>query len=180
MITYAVMSRCAGNEPHRLIAASIGCAVPADPHAYGYLSEHHAFGENEKVAGDVAEDLFRRGVCLPSSSSLTVAPVMAVVPLVTLPRIPVRVCAETELANDMLKTIAMQTTQLLELLMHKNINSHHMNGRQDWKKTNVCKVRDDLIRIQLEFAENSLILGSRCPVSAIYGVGSWIVTTVPR
>ncbi|MDD5496265.1 MAG: arginine decarboxylase, pyruvoyl-dependent, partial [Candidatus Omnitrophica bacterium] len=57
MITYAVMSRCSACEPHRLIAASIGCAVPADPQAYGYLSEHHAFGENEKVAGDYAEDL---------------------------------------------------------------------------------------------------------------------------
>ncbi len=57
MIAFAVMSRCCSNEPHRLIAASIGCAVPADTHAYGYLSEHHAFGENEKVAGDLAEDL---------------------------------------------------------------------------------------------------------------------------
>lgn len=57
MITFAVMSRCAGNEPHRLIAASIGCAVPADKNAYGYLSEHHAFGQNEKVSGDLAEDL---------------------------------------------------------------------------------------------------------------------------
>jgi arginine decarboxylase len=57
MMTFAVMSRCASNEPHRLIAASIGCAVPADPNAYGYLSEHHAFGQNEKVAGDLAEDL---------------------------------------------------------------------------------------------------------------------------
>src|SRR3989338_7278791 len=57
MITYAVMSRCSGSEPHRLIAASIGCAAPADPHAYGYLSEHHAFGQNEKFAGDYAEDL---------------------------------------------------------------------------------------------------------------------------
>ena len=57
MITYAVMSRCNGNETHRLIAASIGCAVPADRQAYGYLSEHHAFGQNEKVAGDLAEDL---------------------------------------------------------------------------------------------------------------------------
>ena len=57
MITFAVMSRCFSCEPHRLIAASIGCAVPADPHAYGYLSEHHAFGQNEKVAGDLAEDL---------------------------------------------------------------------------------------------------------------------------
>jgi arginine decarboxylase len=57
MITFTVLSRCASCEPHRLIAASIGCAVPADPHAYGYLSEHHAFGQNEKVAGDFAEDL---------------------------------------------------------------------------------------------------------------------------
>lgn len=57
MITYTVMSRCSGSEPHRLIAASIGCAVPADSNAYGYLSEHHAFGQNEKVAGDFAEDL---------------------------------------------------------------------------------------------------------------------------
>jgi len=57
MITFTVMSRCASNEPHRLVAASVGCAVPANPHAYGYLSEHHAFGQNEKVAGDFAEDL---------------------------------------------------------------------------------------------------------------------------
>ena len=57
MITYAVVARCSSSEPHRLIAASVGCAVPADTHAYGYLSEHHAFGQNEKVAGDIAEDL---------------------------------------------------------------------------------------------------------------------------
>lgn len=57
MITFTVMSRCASNEPHRLIAASVGLAVPGDPNAYGYLSEHHAFGQNEKTAGDFAEDL---------------------------------------------------------------------------------------------------------------------------
>jgi arginine decarboxylase len=57
MITFAVVSRCTSNEPHRLIAASIGCAVPADQNAYGYLSEHHSFGQNEKIAGDFAEDL---------------------------------------------------------------------------------------------------------------------------
>ena len=57
MITFVVMSRCSSNEPHRLIAASIGCAKPADPNAYGYLSEHHAYGQTEKVAGDYAEDL---------------------------------------------------------------------------------------------------------------------------
>lgn len=57
MLTFVVMARCSSNEPHRLIAASIGCAVPADPQAYGYLSEHHGYGQSEKVAGDFAEEL---------------------------------------------------------------------------------------------------------------------------
>ena len=57
MVTFVVLARCFSNEPHRLIASSIGCAKPADPNAYGYLSEHHAFGETEKVAGDFAEDI---------------------------------------------------------------------------------------------------------------------------
>jgi len=57
MLTFVVMARCSSNEPHRLIASSIGCAKPADPKAYGYLSEHHAHGETEKVAGDFAEDI---------------------------------------------------------------------------------------------------------------------------
>lgn len=57
MLTFCVMARCSSDEPHRLIAASVGCAVPADPDAYGYLSEHHTYGQNEKTAGDYAEDL---------------------------------------------------------------------------------------------------------------------------
>jgi len=57
MLTFVVMARCSSNEPHRLIATSIGCAVPADPNAYGYLSEHHAYGESEKVAGAISENL---------------------------------------------------------------------------------------------------------------------------
>ena len=56
-ITYCVMSRCTSNEPNRLVAASVGCAVPADLSQYGYISEHHAFGQTEKQAGDYAEDL---------------------------------------------------------------------------------------------------------------------------
>jgi arginine decarboxylase len=56
-ITFAVMARNSTNEPNRLIAASIGAALPADPSQYGYLSEHHPFGETEKVAGEYAEDL---------------------------------------------------------------------------------------------------------------------------
>lgn len=56
-ITYCVMSRNCSNEPRRLIAATVGCAIPADKSAYGYISEHHAFGQTEKEAGDYAEDL---------------------------------------------------------------------------------------------------------------------------
>lgn len=56
-ITFAVMARNSTNEPNRLIAASIGVALPAENTAYGYLSEHHPFGETEKVAGEYAEDL---------------------------------------------------------------------------------------------------------------------------
>lgn len=56
-ITFCVMARCATNEANRLVAASIGVAVPADGSNYGYLSEHHPFGETQKVAGDYAEDL---------------------------------------------------------------------------------------------------------------------------
>ena len=56
-IVYVVMSRCCSDEPRRLVAASVGCALPSDRSVYGYLSEHHAFGQTEKVAGDYAEDL---------------------------------------------------------------------------------------------------------------------------
>ncbi len=56
-ITYCVMSRCCSNEPRRLLAASVGLAVPKDKRAHGYISEHHAFGQTEKQAGDYAEDL---------------------------------------------------------------------------------------------------------------------------
>lgn len=56
-ITYCVLSRCCSNEPRRLLAASVGCAVPTDKNAYGYISEHHAFGQTERQAGDYAEDL---------------------------------------------------------------------------------------------------------------------------
>jgi len=57
MLTFSVMARCASNEPRRLIAASVGCAIPQDRKMYGYLSEHHAYGQTDTVAGDYAEDL---------------------------------------------------------------------------------------------------------------------------
>ncbi len=56
-ITFCVMARNATNEPNRLISAAIGLAVPRDRNHYGYLSEHHAFGEKGEISGDYAEDL---------------------------------------------------------------------------------------------------------------------------
>lgn len=56
-ITYVVMARNQTNEPHRLLSASVGLAVPADKTMHGYISEHHAFGQTDEIAGDYAEDL---------------------------------------------------------------------------------------------------------------------------
>lgn len=56
-ITFCVMARNATNEPNRLIASSIGVALPKDGGQYGYISEHHPFGETEKVSGEYAEDI---------------------------------------------------------------------------------------------------------------------------
>ncbi len=56
-ITFCVMARNDTSEPNRLISSAIGLAVPSDSNNYGYLSEHHAFGEKGEVAGEYAEDL---------------------------------------------------------------------------------------------------------------------------
>ena len=56
-VVHCVMARQDTNEANRLIAASIGLARPADKDKYGYLSEHHSYGETAKKAGDYAEDL---------------------------------------------------------------------------------------------------------------------------
>jgi len=56
-ITYCVMAKNETNEPNRLISASIGLAIPKDNKQYGYLSEHHSFGEKAVKSGDYAEDL---------------------------------------------------------------------------------------------------------------------------
>ncbi len=56
-IVYSVLSKLSSNEPRRLLAASVGCAIPNDKKLYGYLSEHHAFGQTDTMAGDYAEDL---------------------------------------------------------------------------------------------------------------------------
>jgi arginine decarboxylase len=56
-ITFVVLARNATNEPHRLLASSIGVAIPSGKNQYGYLSEHHSFGQTDDKAGDYAEDL---------------------------------------------------------------------------------------------------------------------------
>jgi len=56
-IAFVVLARNSTNEPHRLIVASIGVAIPSEKNNYGYLSEHHSFGQTDEVAGDYAEDL---------------------------------------------------------------------------------------------------------------------------
>jgi len=56
-ITFVVLARNATNEPHRLVASSIGVAIPSRKKQYGYLSEHHSFGQTDEAAGDYAEDL---------------------------------------------------------------------------------------------------------------------------
>jgi arginine decarboxylase len=56
-IVFAVYDRESSNEPNRLMAASVGVAIPADPSMHGYLSEHHSFGETDEKAGEYAEDL---------------------------------------------------------------------------------------------------------------------------
>lgn len=56
-IAYCVMSESATNEPNRLVAAAVGVAIPKDRSQYGYLSEHHSYGQTEKTAGDYSEDL---------------------------------------------------------------------------------------------------------------------------
>jgi len=54
-IVFCVLSENSTNEPKRLIAASMGLAVPEDKDKYGYLLEHQSFDEKTESAGDYAE-----------------------------------------------------------------------------------------------------------------------------
>ena len=56
-ILFVVMAKSTTDEPNRLVSASIGVATPGLTEGYGYLSEHHAFGETAKKSGEYAEDL---------------------------------------------------------------------------------------------------------------------------
>jgi arginine decarboxylase len=74
-VVFTVLARSSTNEPNRLIAASVGLASPADNTQYGYLSEHHSFGETAQRAGDYAEDMAMEMLAttlgLPNDPSLT-------------------------------------------------------------------------------------------------------------
>ena len=56
-ITFCVMARLSANEYRRMIGASVGIAFPTDRNQYGYISEFHAYGQEEIEVGDFAEDL---------------------------------------------------------------------------------------------------------------------------
>ncbi len=56
-ICYCVMARADTNEHGRLVAASVGIALPKDGTQWGYLSEVHGYGMNQQEASDMAEDL---------------------------------------------------------------------------------------------------------------------------
>src|ERR1700679_3909983 len=56
-VVFAVVAENSTREPHRRVAVSIGVAVPSDRNTYGYLSEHHSFGETEDQAGEYGEEL---------------------------------------------------------------------------------------------------------------------------
>ena len=58
-VVFAVVAENSTREPHRLVVSSIGVAIPTDRNTYGYLSEHHSFGEAEDQAGEYAEKLGR-------------------------------------------------------------------------------------------------------------------------
>ena len=56
-ICYCVMARADTNEHGRLVASSVGIAIPKDTNKWGYLSEIHGHGMNCRQAADMAEDL---------------------------------------------------------------------------------------------------------------------------
>lgn len=56
-ILFTVVAESATDEPNRLIAASVGMALPKKVGQYGYLSEAHTYGWTEKRTAEYAEDL---------------------------------------------------------------------------------------------------------------------------
>ena len=69
---FCVLARNETNEPHKLIASSIGIANPPDENIHGYISEYHGDGKNDEWAGFYAEKLaikmFASGKGIPFDS----------------------------------------------------------------------------------------------------------------
>jgi arginine decarboxylase len=72
-IVFAVMSDNATNEPHRLIASSVGVALPSNPAQYGYLSEHHSTGVDfdPNLSYDERKDLWRMSDKIVTTRNVT-------------------------------------------------------------------------------------------------------------
>jgi arginine decarboxylase len=56
-ITFVVLAEESTDEPSRLVGAGVGVAQPADQGIYGYISEHHGYGMQEKRIADLVEDM---------------------------------------------------------------------------------------------------------------------------
>ena len=56
-IVFCVMSRNGTDEPHPLMAASIGLAIPKAEDRYGYFLEHQSFHQEAEEAGKYTESL---------------------------------------------------------------------------------------------------------------------------
>jgi len=56
-ISYCVMARTDTDEHGRLIASSVGIAIPKNRKNWGYISEVHGHGMNQQQAADMSEDL---------------------------------------------------------------------------------------------------------------------------
>ncbi|MBN2591095.1 MAG: pyruvoyl-dependent arginine decarboxylase [Sedimentisphaerales bacterium] len=56
-ITYCLMARSDANEHDRIIASSVGIAVPKDRSNWGDISEVHGHGMNQQEAANMFEDL---------------------------------------------------------------------------------------------------------------------------
>ena len=52
-----VMAKNETNEPRRSVSSAIGVAAPKNRTHYGYLSEHHTFGETAAVSGDYSPEI---------------------------------------------------------------------------------------------------------------------------
>jgi arginine decarboxylase len=56
-ITYCVMADSSTDEPNRLVSAGVGLAIPAKGEQYGYISEYHGYGMNNRKTADLVEDM---------------------------------------------------------------------------------------------------------------------------